>query len=158
MADGRVNTADDVTVGRPTRVGGVTVGRPTTAGRVVVGLPVTAPPTATAGTLDDLADVDTTGADAGDVLTFTGADWEPRPAPTASSAPSGHVVIDQVAPNSVWTIVHNLGYAPNITCFDSAGNPISGVRQWPDPNPNTSIVRFYAGGTPASTSGQSVCS
>lgn len=151
---------DGITVGPSVQVGVVTIGGAVPLGSAVtVGASV---PVAYGGAgghtaLGDLSDVDTTGEQPGDVLTFIGGVdlWEPRP---PAALPTTHVVVDQVSPSPVWTVAHNLGYPPNIACFDSSGNPIGGVRDWPDPNPNTSTIRFYTGGIPAATSGQAVCS
>lgn len=151
-----------ITVGASVRVGVVSVGS-----AVALGNPITVgqstPATyggASSLSLNDLFDVNTTGEQPGDVLTFVGGDdlWESRPLPIPPVPPTTHVIVDQMSPSSTWTIVHSLGYSPNITCFDSAGNPISGVRDWPDPDSNTSIIRFYTSGIPTATSGQAICS
>lgn len=53
-----------------------------------------ASPTTTSASLDSLSDVDTTGATAGNLLTFDGTQWEPGSGPTpALRARSGQAVI-----------------------------------------------------------------
>lgn len=48
--------------------------------------------------------------------------------------PSGPVYYlhEQNAFSNVWTIVHNLGYAPNVTVSDSAGTTVEGDIQYVD--------------------------
>jgi len=43
--------------------------------------------------------------------------------PQGPSGGAGSTYVhDQAVPNSVWVIVHNLGYFPNVTVEDSGGN------------------------------------
>ena len=47
------------------------------------------------------------------------------------------------SPSSTWEIHHNLGYNPNATCIDSAGNVIEGDISYP--NENTIVIEFIGG-------------
>ena len=49
-------------------------------------------------------------------------------------------VFDIPSPSDTWEIHHNLGYNPNATCIDSAGNVIEGDISYPDEN--TIVIRF----------------
>lgn len=60
----------------------------------------------------------------------------PGPTPTIS------YVHDQITPALVWTIVHNLGFFPNISVVDSGGNEVEGVVRYIDQN--TVEVTFTA--------------
>jgi len=40
---------------------------------------------------------------------------------------SGAYTFTQIAPASVWSISHNLGYNPAVTAVDSAGNVVEGT-------------------------------
>ena len=65
------------------------------------------------------------------------------PGPTGAPGPSGslyrHV---QAVPSSVWTVVHNLDFEPNVTVIDSAGSVVEGDTQYVDDN--TLILTFTA--------------
>ena len=52
-------------------------------------------------------------------------------------------VFDIPSPSSTWEIHHNLGYNPNATCIDSAGNVIEGDISYP--NENTIVIEFIGG-------------
>jgi hypothetical protein len=68
------------------------------------------------------------GADGAD-----GADGAQGPPGTPGSAPQAYVH-DQVTPTSLWTIVHSLGYYPNVTAVDSAGDEVQGLVTYADIN------------------------
>lgn len=55
------------------------------------------------------------------------------------SAPQAYVH-DQAFPEAVWTIVHNLGFNPNVTVVDSAGTVVEGSVTYP--GLDTVIVEF----------------
>jgi len=66
--------------------------------------------------------------------------------PAGPEGPSGNASAaythDQAFSQDVWTIVHNLGFRPNIAVFDSAGNEVEGDIAHPDVN--TVILTFNA--------------
>lgn len=77
---------------------------------------------------------------------------------TGPTVPAGTFEWVQNTPASVWTITHNLGYAPNIELvqgLDPAA-PVGGMEyaSRSDPNPQTTILTF--GGV--STIGRALCS
>lgn len=47
------------------------------------------------------------------------------------------------SPSEAWEIHHGLGYNPNATCIDSAGNVIEGDISYP--NENTILIEFIGG-------------
>lgn len=71
--------------------------------------------------LDDLADVDVSGAAANDQLTYDGQNWVDR----ASSMDSKYVHTQATAA-SVWTIAHNLGFKPSVELMNAASHEIDG--------------------------------
>ena len=73
------------------------------------------------------------------------------PGPTGPAGLSGAAAASyehvQNAVSDTWTIVHNLGFRPNVTTFDSGGSVVEGDVSYLDLN--TVIVRFtsaFAGG------------
>lgn len=69
----------------------------------------------------------------------------PGPPGAPGSAPQAYMH-DQGAPSDTWTIVHNLGYRPNIYCEDSAGTGIMGDIDHPDLNTSVVTFAFSSGG------------
>jgi len=55
-----------------------------------------------------------------------------------------HVHTQSVS-SDIWTIVHGLGFVPNMTVVDSAGSVVEGDYSYPDEN--TIIVTFIGGFT-----------
>jgi hypothetical protein len=62
----------------------------------------------------------------------------------------------QVTPAATWTIVHNLGYYPNVTTVDSSHREVVGEITYTDIN--TVTVTFSAGGVPSAFGGECYCS
>lgn len=58
---------------------------------------------------------------------------------------------DQLLPNSIWVIVHELGYYPNVQIFDSTGEEIKGVIEHDD---DTALTIAFS----AATAGWATCS
>lgn len=52
-------------------------------------------------------------------------------------------VFDIPSASGTWEIHHGLGYNPNVTCIDSAGNVIEGEISYP--NENTIVIEFIGG-------------
>jgi hypothetical protein len=63
--------------------------------------------------------------------------------PTGPPGPlSGTYTHDQSIPSDTWTIIHNLGYFPNVTVVDSGGTEVEGNVNYS--GANTVIVSFSA--------------
>jgi|SRR3990170_2078783 len=60
----------------------------------------------------------------------------PQGPPGSSVATYVH---DQAIPAATWTIVHNLGYPPNVTVVDSSGREVVGDVTYPIPNTTVEI-------------------
>lgn len=74
------------------------------------------------------------------------------PGPPGPPGPSGQsFVYEQSVASDVWVIPHNLGFPPNISCFDSAGTNQEGVVDHLDAN-NSMVTFLYPIG------GKAVCS
>jgi hypothetical protein len=71
----------------------------------------------------------------------TGPTGPQGPAGAPGSAPQAYTH-DQVTPASTWTIVHSLGYHPNVAVVDSAGDGVEGLVTYVDVN--TVTVEFNA--------------
>jgi hypothetical protein len=76
------------------------------------------------------------GADGAD-----GADGAQGPPGTPGSAPQAYTH-DQASPSATWTIVHSLGYYPNVAVVDSAGDDVEGLVTYADVN--TVTIAFSA--------------
>ncbi len=68
-------------------------------------------------------------------LTYVGVRGDTGPqGPQGPQGPAGggtaSYVHDQSVPAATWTINHNLGYFPNVTVVDSAGNQVIGQVQY----------------------------
>lgn len=75
-----------------------------------------------AATLNSLGDVDTTGADIGDILRVdTDGEWKPYPLPAGSVTSYTHI---QGVPATTWTINHNLSRHPVISVLDTTDREI----------------------------------
>jgi hypothetical protein len=84
--------------------------------------------------LNDLTDVDVTGAGAGDVLKYDGNQW-------VDAADEGAAfVFTQSVAASTWTINHNLGYVPSVEIFDSGSQEIEADVS--HPSVNTAVIVF----------------
>jgi hypothetical protein len=57
-----------------------------------------------------------------------------------ASLSGGHYTYEQMIPNEVWVIVHDLAFFPNVMTFDSAGTQIVGEVDHVDKN--TVIITF----------------
>jgi hypothetical protein len=57
-----------------------------------------------------------------------------------ASLSGGHYTYEQMVPDEIWTIVHNLAFFPNVMTFDSAGTQIVGEVDHVDKN--TVIITF----------------
>jgi hypothetical protein len=62
----------------------------------------------------------------------------------------------QTTPASTWTIVHNLGYYPNVTVTDSSHREVVGEVVYTDVN--TVTVTFTSAGAPVAFGGEAICS
>lgn len=51
----------------------------------------------------------------------------------------------QAVPESTWTVVHNLGFVPNITVVDSAGSVVEGSYSYPSGSETTTAVLNFSG-------------
>lgn len=81
--------------------------------------------TAATGPRGPQGDPGTPGADGAD-----GTDGAPGPpGPTG-----GTYTHEQGVPLVMWTVIHNLGFHPNVTAFTSAGDEIEGVIEQIDAN------------------------
>jgi hypothetical protein len=60
----------------------------------------------------------------------------------------------QVSSSSTWTINHNLGFRPNLACFDSTGERVHGTET--HPTVNQSVVNFPGSGS--GFGGEVICS
>jgi hypothetical protein len=63
----------------------------------------------------------------------TGAAGAAGPAGPAG-ATGGSFTYNQTSPQTVWTVVHNLGYNPNVTTMDTANSVIEGNYNYVDIN------------------------
>ncbi len=66
-----------------------------------------------------------------------------RGAPGAAGTGSGSYVFIQAVAASVWTIVHNLGFYPNVTVVDSSNRVVVGEGEYI--NINTIQLTFVGG-------------
>lgn len=90
------------------------------------------------GSLEELDDVDVTGAEAGDTLVFNGECWTAQTLQVSDG--DKHYTHRQDAASDSWTITHNLGKFPNVTVIDSANHVVIGnVRYLSE---NSLIVTF----------------
>ena len=76
-----------------------------------------------------------------DVAVPTGGGAVGPPGPPGPSG--GSYVHHQAVPTAVWTIVHGLGYFPNVTVFDTTGDTVEGDVAFPDAD--TVVLTFSAG-------------
>jgi hypothetical protein len=67
------------------------------------------------------------------------------PPGTPGSAPQAYTH-DQASPSATWTIVHNLGYYPNVATVDSAGDEVEGLVTYADVNTVTIVFSAAFGG------------
>ena len=78
------------------------------------------------------------------------------PAGAPGSAPQAYIH-DQSSASATWTVVHNLGYYPNVTVVDSAGTKVVGSIDYT--GLNTLEIRFTtSGGVPTPFGGKAYCS
>lgn len=61
---------------------------------------------------------------------------------TPGSAPQSYVHT-QAVPSATWTVVHNLGFPPNVTVIDSSNRVVVGEVEYPDIN---TVVLTFSGG------------
>jgi len=75
----------------------------------------------------------------GPASTVPGPPGAQGPPGTPGSAPQAYVH-DQVTPSNTWTVVHNLGYYPNVAVVDSGGDQVQGLVTYADVN--TVVITF----------------
>lgn len=78
----------------------------------------------------------------GDVWVPLWAGMEPSGGVVDTGGGDKHYSHAQGAPAAIWTIVHNLGKFPSITCYDSAGDMVEGEQT--DTTLDTSTIQFSA--------------
>jgi len=78
--------------------------------------------------LADLADVDVSGAQTGEVLKYNGAQW------VDATDEGTAFVFTQSTVATTWTINHNLGHIPSVEVFDSGSQEIEADVSHPDIN------------------------
>lgn len=77
-----------------------------------------------------------------DVIGLIGPAGPRGPAGSGDDAPSGTFRFVQAAATTTWTVAHGLGYRPNVTVEDSAGNVVEGDVVHVDEN--TLTIKFSA--------------
>ena len=78
----------------------------------------------------------------GDATTGPQGPAGPAGAAGATGASGGFFTFTQGSPASTWTIVHNLGFRPNISVVDSAGSQVEGETVWTD---NNNLIITFSG-------------